>query len=446
MNIIIAGDGEMGSHLATLLSGENHDITIINSSKDFLEEMDSHADIMTFKGSATHTTCLQNAGVSKADLFISVLHVEEPNIVACILAKRLGAKQCIARVSNIDNLLPENKRLFRELGIDNLISPEGIATNEIVKLINQNAADEIFEFSEGRLSLFSIKLDARALVINKSLQEIAREHGDMGFRVVAVHRKGQTIIPNGNTRFLLGDLAYIITKPEGINQIMRMGGRIRAEMKNVMVVGGGRIGKSVAQSLEGKLNVKLIEIDKNRCFDLSDNLSNTLIINGDSRDLTLLEDENISSMDAFISVTRDSETNILTCLLAKKYGVKKTIALIDNIDFIDVAQNIGIDTIINKKLIAASYIENFTLEADVESIKCLSGVEADVLELVVHKDSYVTKHKVAKLNFPDDALIGGVVRNHEAFIVNGDSYIEEGDKVVIFTKPSCIRKVSKLFM
>ncbi len=445
MNIIIAGDGEMGSYLATLLSGEDHDITMINPSKEFLEEMDSHADIMTMVGNATQISILQSARIDRADLFISVMHTEEPNLVACILAKKFGAKRCIARVSDIENLSPANKALYRDLGIDNLVSPEQIAATEVVKLIKQTAADEVFDFSEGKLSLFSIKLDERALVIKKSLIEITKEHGDLGFRAVAVHRKGKTIIPNGNTRFELGDLAFIVTKPEGIEQIMRMGGRSKEVLTNIMVVGGGRIGKSVALNLEKELNIKLIEIDKARCFNLSNELENTLIINGDSRDLTLLEDENISSMDAFISVTRNSETNILTCLLAKKYGVKKTIALIDNIDFIDVAQNIGIDTIINKKLIAASYIENYTLDAEVEAIKCLSGVEADVLELVAKKDSYVTKHVVSKLKFPENAIIGGVVRDHVGYIADGTFKIEEGDKVVVFTLPSIIRKVSKLF-
>lgn len=445
MNIIIAGDGEMGLHLATLLSGEDHDITIINSNAQVLEDIGNHADIMTLMGDATHISILKSARINKADIFISVMHIEDPNLVACILAKKLGAKRCIARVSNIENLKKENKKLYRELGIDNLVSPEAIAAKEIVKLIKQTVADEIFDFSEGKLSLFSIKLDARALIINKSLKEIIKERGNLDFRAVAVHRNGKTIIPNGDTRFMIGDIAYIITKPEGIDQIMHMGGRQKETIKNMMIVGGGRIGRNVALNLEKELNIKLLEIDKNRCFELSDILNNTLIINGDSRDLSLLEDENISSMDAFISVTRDSETNILTCLLAKKYGVKKTIALIDNIDFIDVAQNIGIDTIINKKLIAASYIENFTLNAEVEAIKVLSGVDADVLELVAHKGSYVTKRKLSKLNFPEDAIIGGVVRNHNAYIADGEINIQEGDKVVVFTLPSCIKKVSRLF-
>jgi len=446
MNIIIAGDGELGAYIAKLLAGQNHNITMINPNKDFIEEIDSHLDLLTIVGDATQIEVLRDAKTNKADLVISVMHDEQPNIVTAMIAKKLGAKRTIARVSNIDNLSVENKRFFRELGIDNLISPENIASVEIVKLLKQSAADEIFDFSEGKLSLFSIKLDERAMVINKSLNEIADEHKDLNFRAVAVHREGKTIIPRGDFRFHTNDLAYIITKPEGIEQIMKMGGRVKLNINNIMIVGGGRIGRLAAQRLEQDMNIKLIEIDKNRCFDLSDALSETLILNGDSRDLELLEDEGISSMDAFISVTRDSETNILTCLLAKRLGVKRTIALVDNIDFINVAQNIGIDTIINKKLIAASYVENFTLGENVSLIKCLSGVEAEVLELVAKKGSYITKKPIRQLKLPNEAIIGGVVRGENGFIALGETHIQENDKVVIFTMPSAITKVSKLFI
>ncbi len=446
MNIIIAGDGELGGYIAKLLTGQNHDITVINPNKDFIEDIDSHLDLMTITGDATQVEILRDAKVGKADLVISVMHEEQPNIVTSLIAKKLGAKRTVARVSNIDNLKPENKRFFRELGIDNLISPENIASEEIIKLLKESAADEIFDFSEGKLSLFSIKLDERAMVINKSLNEIAAEHKNLNFRAVAIHRSGKTIIPRGDFRFQTGDLAYIITKPEGIDQIMKMGGRVKLKINNIMIVGGGRIGRLTAQRLEKDINIKLIEINKNRCYELSEVLDSTLILNGDSRDLELLEEEGISSMDAFISVTRDSETNILTCLLAKRLGVKRTIALIDNIDFIDVAQNIGIDTIINKKLIAASYVENFTLGENISLIKCLSGVEAEVLELIAKKDSYITSKPIKNLKLPPDVIIGGIVRNHKGFIALGDTQIMEGDKVVIFTLPSSVTKISKLFL
>lgn len=445
MNIVIAGDGELGGYIAKLLAGQNHNITMINPNQDFIEEIDSHIDVLAIVGDATQIEILREAKVNKADLVISVMHDEQPNIVTALIAKKLGAKRTVARVSNIDHLSRENKAFFRELGIDNIISPEFIASEEIINLLKESAADEIFDFSEGKLSLFSIKLDERAMVINKSLTEIASEHNDLNFRAVAIHRQGKTIIPRGDFRFQTNDLAYIITKPEGFEQIMKMGGREKLNIKNIMIVGGGRIGRLAAQRLESEINIKLIEIDKNRCFDLSDNLSNTLILNGDSRDLELLQDEGIASMDAFISVTRDSETNILTCLLAKRLGVKRTIALIDNLDFIDVAQNIGIDTIINKKLIAASYVENFTLGENVSLIKCLSGVDAEVLELVAKEGSYITKKPIHNLRLPDDVIIGGLVRDKKGYIALGKTHIQANDKVVVFTLPSAVTKVSKLF-
>ena len=445
MDIIIAGDGELGKYIAKLLAGQNHNITIINPSKEFIEDIDSHLDLMTIVGDATQVEILREAKVGKADLVISVMHEEQPNMVTALIAKKLGAKRTVARMSNIDNLSAENKAFFRELGIDNLISPENIASEEIVKLLKQSAADEIFDFSQGKLSLFSLKLDERAMVINKSLNEIAEEHTDLSFRAVAVHRKGKTIIPRGDFRFNTNDLAYIITKPEGINQIMKMGGRVKLDIKNIMISGGGRIGRLTAQRLEHDMNIKLIEIDKNRCYDLSESLNETLILNGDARDLELLEDEGLTSMDAFISVTSNSETNILTCLLAKRLGVRRTIALVDNLDFINVAQNIGIDTIINKKLIAASYVENFTLGDSVSLIKCLSGVEAEVLELIAKKGSYITQKTIRHLKLPQDVIIGGIVRGSEGIIALGDTQIQENDKVVLFTMPSSITKISKLF-
>ena len=446
MNIILAADGELGLHLAKQLSSENHNITVINDEITLLREFERHYDVLTVQGDATHIETLRNAKVGQCDLLISVMHEEQPNIITAILSKRLGAKRTIARVSNPENLTRENRQVFNELGIDHLVSPEQFAAKEIVKLIKQSAADEIFDFSEGKLSLFLLKLDERAQVINKSLREIDSEHENLHFRAVAIHRNGKTIIPNGDNRFLLGDLAYIITKPEGINQILQLGGRKLEPMRNIMIVGGGRIGKMTAIRLENSLNVKLVELDKDRCYKLSDVLDNTLIINGDSRDLSLLEDEGIQSMDAFISVTNDSETNLMTCLIAKKYGVKKTIALLENLDYVDIAQNIGVDTIINKKQIAASYIDSFTLGLNISSIKCLHGVNAEVMEVIAKEGSKITKQPLRALKFPSDAIIGGVVRNHRGYIADGEFQVQPDDKVVIFTSPKSAPKVNKYFL
>ena len=445
MRIVVSADGELGHYLVKMLLSENHDITLVNDDENFLSEINEHFDVLTILGDPTLISTLTTAHVDKADLFIGVLHQETPNLLTAALAKKMGAKRCIARVNNPENLSRENRQFYNELGINSFVSPENIASKEIVRLLKNSSAEEIFEFSKGKLSLILIRLDERAQVINKSLHEIAGENSELNFRAVAIHRHGKTVIPHGETRFLTGDLAYIITKPEGMAKVVEMGGKGNVVMRNIMIVGGGRIGKLTAKRLEDTMNIKLIEMDIKRCESLSEKLNKTMIIYGDSRDLSLLEDEGISSMDAFISVTNNTETNILTCLLAKKMGVPKTIALVENIDYINIAQNVNIDTIINKKLIAASYIENFTLSSNVSSTKMLNAVDAEAIEFVVEEKAPVTKRKIMQLRFPDGAIIGGVIRNGVGHIAVGDFQIEAHDRVVVFSIPEVKSKVNKLF-
>lgn len=445
MNIVIAGDGEVGFHLAKMLSGENHNITIVDPHQELLRLVETHTDLMTITGNSTSFKVLESANIRKADLLISVVHDEQINITTCILGKKMGAKRTIARINNVEYLIPKNKELFRGLGIDFMVCPERIAAKEIVKLLNQTAATEIFDFSDGRLSLYLLKLDENARVLNKTLNEIAHEYKDLDFRAVAIHRNSQTIIPKGEDQFMVGDLAYVITKPDGIENLLRLGGKIRHDIKNVMLVGGGRVGRKTARVIEKQLNLKLIESDKERCHKLNDTLENTLVINGDARDVDLLRDEDIQGMDAFVAVTSNSDTNILTCMLAKRMGVKKVIPLVENVDYIDIAQNIGVEAIVNKKLITASYITRFTMDAQVTSIKCLSGCDAEVIELVVKPGSAVTRNVISKLKMPKGAIIGGIVRGRKSFIAIGDFQIQDNDRVVVFSLPEAINKVNKLF-
>jgi trk system potassium uptake protein TrkA len=331
------------------------------------------------------------------------------------------------------------------MGVDELVCPESIAADEIIALLKQTAATEIYNFSHGRLSLFLIKLEKNALVLNKTLNEVATENPHLDFRAVAIHRNSKTIIPRGNDKFLENDLAYVITKPDGISNLLKLGGKQRIEIKDILIVGGGRIGRKTAERLEKNMNIKLVEMDRSRSQTLANDLEHTLIINGDARDIELLKEEGITETDAFIAVTNNSETNILTCLHATKLGVKRTIALVENLDYIDISQNIGINTIINKKLITASYIARFTMDAEVTSIKCLSGIDAEVLEFVAKPNSAVTRNLISKLNVPEGAIIGGIVRGKNSFIAVGNFQINENDHVVVFALPHAIHKVDKLF-
>lgn len=445
MNIIIAGDGEVGLHLAESLVNSNHNITIVDPHEDLLKMIETHADLMTINGDSTSISVLQRANVRKADLLISVVHDEHINLMTCILAKKLGAKKVIARVNTMENLSLQNRQIYQELGIDALISPEDIAAQEIISLLKQSAATEVFDFSDGKLQLFMIKLEQSAPVIDKTLNDIAAEFKNLDFRAVAIHRNRSTFIPRGDDRFEAGDLAYVITKPEAIEQLLELGGKVEHDIHNVMIIGGGRVGRITAKRLEKEMNIKLLEKDKDRCMVLTDYLEDTLIVNGDSRNIQLLEDEDIRSMDAFIAVTNNTETNILTCLHARMNGVKKTIALVENIDYIDISQNIGIDTIINKKLIAASYMVRYTMGTEVLNLKCLSGIEADALEMIARPGSPITKKPLNKLNVPEGAIIGGIVRDEKAYIATADFQVQDNDKVVVFVLPYAIHKVEKLF-
>ncbi len=445
MNIIIAGDGEVGFHLAKMLSGENHNITIVDPHEELLKLIETHTDLLTITGDSASIEILEQANVRNADLLISVVHDEKINITTCAIGKKLGARRTIARIDNVEYLTNENRELMRTIGIDSMVCPERIASKEIVKLLKQPAATEIFDFTDNRLSLLLLRLDEKALVLNKTLNQIASENPKLDFRAVAIHRNNKTIIPKGDDMFKLNDLTYVITKPQGIDSLMRLGGKEIVDIHNVMIVGGGRIGRKTAQLLEHEMNVKLIEIDKDRAFSLIDQLEKTLIINADARDIELLEDEGIRNMDAFIAVTNDYETNILTCLLAQRFGVKKVIPLVENIDYISISQSIGIETVINKKLITASYIVGFTMNADVRSTKCLSGVEAEVLEFLVKPDSIATKKQIKYLDCPWGSIIGGIVRGNQSFIAIGDFQIKENDNVVVFALPEAISRVQSLF-
>ncbi len=445
MKIVIAGAGEVGKHLAKMLSQENHDIVVIDPEESRIEEISSSFDILTINGSATSFDILKEAGVKKADLFITVTHYEETNILSAILGKRMGAKKTIARVDNMEYLLPVYRETFESLGIDYLIYPELIAAREIISLIHQAGTTDFYDFTGGKLSLYVIRLDEESPIIGNSLFELEWGGDDANYRAIAITRDNETIIPRGTDRFRLNDVVYVIANRHGLKGLSRFTGKEELEVNNIMILGGSRIGKRAAENLEKQFNIKLIEINREKCAGLADFLEDTLVINGDGRDIDLLMEEGLKTMDVFIAVTGKSETNILSCQLAKKMGVPKVIAEVENIDYIPLAENIGVDTIINKKLITASRIFRFTTRSEVSAIKCLTGTDAEVLEYIVKRGSKITKVSLKELDFPKGAIVGGVIRGKNSFIAKGDTLIKPHDRVVVFTLPAAKSKVEKFF-
>ncbi|MDR1847352.1 MAG: Trk system potassium transporter TrkA [Bacteroidales bacterium] len=445
MNIIIAGDGEVGFHLAKSLSKIRHNITVIDPHSDLLAMLQSEADLMTITGSSTSIGTLKEAGVSSCDLLISALHDENINLITCILGKRLGVKRTIARVSSIEYLDETNKQMFKGFGVDEMVSPERIAAKEITNLLTRTAATEIFDFANGLLSVYMMRLGSSALILDKTLAEISKEYPDIEARTIRIIRQGKVIIPDGNDKYLRGDMIYLVAKASSLEKINELGGKKVFNIKSAIIAGGGRVARRTAMNLQNTISLKIIEKDRQKCFNLSNDLSNTMIINGDANDISLLMAEGLENTDAFIAVTESTETNILSCLHAHKHGVKKTIALVENISYIDVSQDIGIDTIINKKLIAASYIARFTLAPNVTNSKWLAGMDAECIEIIAKEKSLVTKIPLRDLKIPYGASIGGIIRHNTAYIAKGDFQIETGDRVVVFTSPEAATKIVKLF-
>jgi len=445
MRIIIAGMGDVGYHLAKELSQDEHDIIAIDQNQQRLSYTDSMTDVLTITGSSTSVGILNEAKVDKADLFVGVTSSEEVNVTSAILAKKLGAKKTIARIANAEYTAPETEEKFAELGIDFMIYPEELAAQETFNLINRTAATDVMEFEGGKISVIGLRLDRNAPIIRKTVSEIAYEYQNFDFRIVALHRNFRTIIPMGKDKFLPNDQVFIITKPEGIEMVLKLAGKENIDFNNIMILGGSKIGRRVAKLLSDKMKVKLIESDEDKSLALADDLQNTLVIKGDGRDIDLLAQEGIIDVDAYIAVTDDAETNIISCLMAKHLGVKKAIALVDKADYIPLTQTIGLDSLINKKLLAANNISRFIRKGEILALTSLEGIDAEVLEYIAQPNSPITKKPVKDLDFPKEAIIGGIVRGNESLIAVGDTKIRADDKVVIFLLPGAIKRIEKLF-
>lgn len=445
MRIIITGMGDVGYQLAKKLSYEDNDIIAIDIDKERLSYLDQMADVLTVQGSSTSIKTLQSAGIEKADLLVAVTSSEEVNITTSILGKKLGAKKTIARIANAEYLEKENQDYFSKIGIDFMIYPEELAANEIINLINRTAATDIVEFQSGKISVIGLRLNKNAPIIQKTLSEISKQYDSVDFRVVAIYRNLRTIIPKGNDKFLANDQIFVISKSFAIDQVLKLTGKEDIKFDNIMILGGGKIGRKVALSLGDKMTVKLIDLNPEKTFELADTLPNTLVIKGDGRDIDLLAQEGIIDVDAFVAVTDDAETNIISCLLAKHLGVKKTIALVDKVEYVPLTNTIGLDSLINKKLIAANNISRYIKRHELLSYATLEGIDAEIIEFKAIPNSDITRSKIKNIDFPKGSIVGGLLRGDESIIASGETQIKPGDRVIVFCLPDAVKEVEQLF-
>ena len=443
MNIVIAGAGEVGTHLAKMLSKQEHNIMLIDQDEEKIELLEDQLDIMSIVGSCTSIGALRDAGVPGCDLYIAVNHLEDQNINSAILAKKLGAKQTICRVNNSEYLENENAEYLRMIGIDSLIYPEMLAGREIAESLKTSWLRQYLSFCNGVMVLAACEVPDHAVILNKPFKTGYFDHDK--YRVVAIRRKADTIIPSGPDEIKANDLVYFITTPQNLDFVREQAGKESYQIKSVMFMGGSRIVREAIYCLPPGIDKTILERDREKCNYLADKFDHVLIINSDVRNVEILKEEGIHDTDAFVAATSNTEANILACLAAKHFGVKKAIAEVENIEYIKLAESLGIDTVINKKIIAASYIYQITLDADVLDVRNLVGLDAEVIEFKAKEKSKITSSKIKDLRLPHNVNIGGIVRDSTGYVVNGNTQIMPGDHVIVFCPASQIRKIETFF-
>ncbi|KRO55905.1 MAG: Trk system potassium transporter TrkA [Bacteroidetes bacterium] len=443
MKIIIAGAGDVGSYLAQMIANEEQDTYLIDNDGKKLEKVTQHNDIFGIKADATDVTVLKEAGIKECDLLIAATSSEKTNLLVCILAKKLGAKRTICRISNFEEISNDLRTFYQEIGIDHIISPVENAAQEIHQLIKHESFLDNYDFEGGKLSIFSIQINKNSPIANNCVLASSEFH-NLSFKPLAILRAGETILVQAETIFLEGDIVYFISSPKGYETIPLICGQQDFDIKDVMILGASSIGVLTAEKLEKKYKVILIEQDENKCNEIAVRLKKTLVIHGDGTDVNLLEEQNIQNMDAFIAVTGDSEINIISSLVAKSHGVRKTIAGVENIDYIKLSHTIGIDTLINKKVIAANDILKYIRKGDVNSIATLN-LDAEVIEFTVKEGSKISSKQLKYLDLPKMVNIAGVVRQGKGFIPFGDFKLEAGDRAIVLTNDETIHIIEKFF-
>ncbi len=446
MKIIIAGAYAIGTHLAQLLSRNNEDTVLIDSDEERLASISSEYDLMTVHASTSRIQTLKDAGVSGADLFIAVTRDENLNMNACMLAKALGAKRTVAKVDNFEYIDPKLDGFFEKVGISSRIYPENLAARDIANGLKMSWVRQRWDVHDGALVMLGIKLRETCEILNEPLKDLCKPESP--YHIVAIKRGDETIIPRGDDVLKIYDLAYFMTTRNYIPYIRKIVGKEHyVDVKNVMIMGGGATAVRATELMPEYMNAKIIELDEARCQKLNElvDTDRVMVINGDGRDLSLLNEEGIKNTQAFVALTGNAETNILACMTAKRLGVRKTVAMVENLDYVSMAESLDIGTIVNKKALAASYIYQMMLDADVNNIRFLMSANADVAEFTAQQGSKVTRKKVFELGLPKDATIGGLVRHDEGFLVSGNTQIEAGDSVVVFCHDIHMSKIEKFF-
>ena len=448
MKVIIVGADAIGAHLAALFSKIKQDIIIIDEDESKLERISSNCDLLTIKSSPnTPIKSFRDAGVKNADLFISVTRDENMNISLCVLAKSMGAKRTIARVENSEFTDAQITDAFERAGISSIIYPDDLAAQDIIAGLEQSWVSQRWNVHDGALTMLGVKLKAPFEIINKPLKEICKP--GTPYHVVAIKRRGATIIPTGNDILQDNDYVYFMTTRDFISDLKKLVGKEHyPDVKSIIIVGGGKTAVRVVNQLPHGMKAKIFETSAARCEELNSiiDTSRVMVINADGRSMNNLLEENVKNTQALVALTGNAEANILTCMTAQELGVCKTIAMIENMDYMNIAGNAEIGTVINKQALTASYIYQLLLGGDVRNIRNLLMVNADVAEFNAREGSRITSKRVCELNLSQSVELGGLVRDGVGMLINGNTQIQPGDDVVVFCQDTNISQIEKYFI
>ena len=442
MRIVIAGAGEVGTHLAKMLSFEEQDIIVIDNDEKKLYNLDNY-NLMTVRGSAVSLDVLKNVQVGMADIFIAVTPHETINVIACSMAKSMGCKKAVARIDNYEFMKPASKKFFASYGIDTLIYPEYLAAREVMTAMEHTWARSWFEMLNGELIVAGVKIRENARILGHKLKELSGLSSFM--HINAIKRNREIIIPGGDDEILANDIIYVATTPRNVDDVVAACGKETHTAERVLIMGGNEMVKQLAMAIKDKYKVKILDSDLERCQKLADELPYCNIVYYEAGNNDVLEEEGVEDYDVFVAMGDSSESNILSCVMAKELGMRKTVAQVENLQFINEAESLNIGTIINKKLIASSTIFQMMIDADTDNAKCLALADAEVAELEVAAGAKVTKAKVKDLKLSRDMTIAGLVRNGEGQLVTGDTQLQAGDRVVIFCLSGAIHKIERMF-
>jgi trk system potassium uptake protein TrkA len=446
MKIIIAGAGAVGFHLAELLSKENQDITLIDSDQEVLNHVNTHLDVLTIKGDAASIHVLKQAQAEKAKLFIAVTTSEKTNLLLAMLAKEMGVKRTIARIDNVEYLEASQKERFLKLGVDVLICPALLAAQEIQRLLQRASFTDLFDFEKGKISVVGFTVDSACPLSNLTIRQIDDANEEFRFKGIALLREGKTLIPDNDTKLIKGDHIYLATQNQHLDAVINFAGKQLKPIKNIMIIGETPLAMKAALLLEKMYSVTIVMHNREAERRFIEVLDRSLVIHADPGNMDVLRAEGLANMDAFIALTPNSEINIIASLMAEEAGVYKTIAMVNNVNYTHISQSIGIDTIINKKLIAANNIFRFVRKGKIEAIASLHGVDAEMIEFSIHKKNRLLRHPIKELKLPKKSIVAGVIRGNNGHIPDGDFNLQLNDKVIVLALPEAISQVEKIFM